>query len=299
MWAASQKHPAAVKALLAHGADVRAKSDVWSQVMAIPPHGFPDYNKDIPHGGETALMFAARVGDVESAKLLVAAGSNVNDADAWGVSATALAAHSNFTDVVELLLDKGADASASKAGFSALHVAILNRNERMAIALVNHGANPNDPIKTWTPSRRSSKDHNIAPELVGASPLWLAARFALPGVMKALIEKGADPLFVHHGDFVPEVGRREDGFPHRTHVTTPLMAALGMGGGEAWAATPTAQKEALILDAVKLALAPGVDVNTADSDGKTALDAARSLRYNSIVSLLTEKGAKARTQGGR
>ena len=100
MWAVSQKHPEVVKVLLAHHADLKLSSDVWTEVMAVPPHGYLPYNKAIPHGGETALMFAARVGDLASAKLLVAAGANVNDADAWGVSATTLAAHSGFTDLV-------------------------------------------------------------------------------------------------------------------------------------------------------------------------------------------------------
>jgi ankyrin repeat protein len=99
MWAVAQKHPAVVKVLLAHGADIKMKSAVWSEVMAVPPHGYLPYNKAIPHGGETALMFAARVGDLDSAKLLVAAGANVNDTDAWGVSATVLAAHSGFRDL--------------------------------------------------------------------------------------------------------------------------------------------------------------------------------------------------------
>src|SRR3984957_705405 len=85
MWAVAQKHPEVVKVLLAHGVNIQAKSDVWSEVMAVPPHGYLPYNKAIPHGGETALMFAARVGDLASAKLLVEAGANVNDADAWGV----------------------------------------------------------------------------------------------------------------------------------------------------------------------------------------------------------------------
>ena len=49
-----------------------ARADAWSQVMAVPPHGLPEYNRIIPHGRDTALMFAARVGDLESAKLLVA-----------------------------------------------------------------------------------------------------------------------------------------------------------------------------------------------------------------------------------
>ena len=59
MWAVAQNHPDVVKVLLARGADVHAKS-VWSQVMAVPPHGLLEYNRAIPHGGDTALMFAAR-----------------------------------------------------------------------------------------------------------------------------------------------------------------------------------------------------------------------------------------------
>jgi ankyrin repeat protein len=293
MWAASQKHPETVKVLLAHGADVKAKSAVWSEVMAILPHGYPEYNKTIPHGDETALMFAARVGDAESARLLVAAGADVNAADAWGVSATTLAAHSNFTDVVLLLLDKGADPGAARAGFSALHLAIMHRNEPMAAALLAHGADPNDPLKTWTPSRRSSSDFNFAPELVGATPFWLAARFGSPGTMRLLLEKGADPLFVHRGEYVAEGEKSEDGFPHRSHVTTPLMAAMGMGRGTAWVPVPAAQREAVALESAKIAAVPGVDLNLADTDGRTALDAARAARYTGVVSFLTERGEKS------
>jgi len=109
-----------VKVLLAHGANIQAKSDVWTEVMAVPPHGYLPYNKAIPHGGETALMFAARVGDLASAKLLVDAGANVNDADAWGVSATVLAEHSGHGDLALYLLGKGADPNEADAGFTAL-----------------------------------------------------------------------------------------------------------------------------------------------------------------------------------
>ena len=48
MWAVAQRHPDVVKVLLAHGADVQARSDAWSQVMAVPPHGMPQYNRTIP-----------------------------------------------------------------------------------------------------------------------------------------------------------------------------------------------------------------------------------------------------------
>ena len=56
MWAASQRHPAVVKALVEHGADLRART----------------------RKGFTALHFAAREGDIESARLLLAAGLDVN-----------------------------------------------------------------------------------------------------------------------------------------------------------------------------------------------------------------------------
>src|SRR5439155_178555 len=60
MWAVAQKHPDVVQVLVAHGADVQARSDVWSEMMAVPPHGLPEYNRLIPHGGETPVMFAGR-----------------------------------------------------------------------------------------------------------------------------------------------------------------------------------------------------------------------------------------------
>jgi ankyrin len=290
MWAVSQKHPSVVKVLLARGADLEARSEVYNEVMAVPPHGFLPYNKAIPHGGETALMFAARVGDLESARLLVAAGANVNDTDAWGVSATALAAHSGFDDVVRFLLDKGANPNAEGPGFTALHEAIMRRDETMVADLLDHGADPNTPLKTWTPTRRSSEDWHFEPSLVGATPLWLAARFTEPAVMKMLVARGADPKFVLHSEYTTE--RNFGQAPLKETVTT-LMAATGMLRVYPWVDVPESEAEALTLESVKLLADSGVDVNAANTDGRNALDAARSLRYKSVIEYLVSKGAKS------
>ena len=288
MWAAAQKHPDVIKVLIAHGADLSARSDVWKEVMAVPPHGYLPYNAAIPQGGDTAFLFAVRAGDLDSAKLLVAAGANVNDASAWGVTATAVAAHSGYREVVEFLLDKGADPNPGKAGFTALHAAIMRRDEKMVTALLAHGADPNAPLQNWTPTRRASQDFNFPPSLVGATPLWLAARYSQPNVMRLLEASGADPLFVHHADFVAG-----EAHTHRKDVATALMAALGMGGGgRAWVEPKRSEREALALDAVKLMTELGVDLNVIATDGRTALDAAKALKYETVVEFLTEHGAK-------
>ena len=127
---------------------------------------------------------------------------------------------------------------------------------------------------------------------MGATPFWLAARFSQPNVMRLLIKHGADPLFVHHSDYVTEAGSR-----HRTEATTALMAATGMGGGTAWVQPRRAEREALTLEAVKLAAELGVDVNAANTDGRTALDAAKALKYETVVKFLVEKHARSGRAG--
>jgi ankyrin repeat protein len=293
MWAVAQKHPAVVKVLLRHGADVHAKTTVWSQMMAVEPHGRPEFNRMIPHGGESALMFAARAGDIESAKLLVAAGANVNDRDAWGVSATALAAHAAFTEMVKFLLSMGADPNAAEAGFAALHAAIMHRDETMVEALLAAGADPNAPVRNWTPTRRASDDFNFPPALVGATPIWLAARFTQPRVVSLLATYGGDPHVVHRSDYYAGGETYDD---HRLESTTVLMAAMGMGGGRPWIPVARPEAERLALEAAKLAVGYGVDVNAANLDGRTALDAATALKYETVVAYLTERGARAGTK---
>jgi len=200
-----------------------------------------------------------------------------------------LAAHAGHPDLVEFLLERGADANASAPGFTALHIAIMRRDEPMAAALLARGADPNAPLTTWTPTRRASADYNFPPALVGAAPFWLAARVMHPGIMRRLVEHGANPLVVHRSEFY-----LNDMYDRRAEATTALMAATGMGiGGAAWIRPPREALEPLMLEAVQAAVELGADLNAANTDGRTALDAAQAAKFESVVRYLVEKGARS------
>jgi len=202
---------------------------------------------------------------------------------------------------VEFLLDRGADPNAAGAGYTALHAAILRRNEKAVAALLAHGANPNAPLLAATPTRRDSEDFFFHNTFVGATPIWLAARFSQPNVMRLLAKHGADPLFVHHVEYPTgsygTYSRVNEG------ATTVLMAAVGMGGeiNTGWAAPKPIEREALALEAVKMAVESGVDVNAANANGDTALHGAAAHDFESVTEYLVEKGAKvdAKNKAGK
>ena len=73
----------------------------------------------------------------------------------------------------------------------------------------------NARLQAWTPTRRQSSDFHFEPELVGATPFWLAARFTQPNVMRLLVELGADPLFVHRSDRIVD-GKEGRAYDHQT-----------------------------------------------------------------------------------
>ena len=134
----------------------------------------------------------------------------------------------------------------------------MRRDEPTVAALLARGADPNVTVKVWTPTRRSSDDYHFMPALVGASPFWLAARFTQPGIMRLLAKHGADTKVIHESNYV-----QGEGYQRRQEKTTAVMAALGMGGGTAWVPVDRAERDALVLETVKLAVELGADVNAA------------------------------------
>src|SRR5262249_14763936 len=115
MWAVSERHPQVVEALIAAGADVKVRSFTYRKVItrSSEPTGGSGPAEIIEQGGYTPLLFASRVGDAVSARLLIEAGASVNDTTPEGASALVTAAHSDKTEVALLLLEKGADPNAA------------------------------------------------------------------------------------------------------------------------------------------------------------------------------------------
>jgi len=334
MFAAAQQHSDVVKVLLEYGADVHAESAVWKQLMAQSPAAHPEHQAWILHGGNTALMFAARVGDLESAKHLLAAGANVDAPSAWGSTPLAIATYSDFGEqflireqtarsivyfdrdrilpgqfgeLIKFFLKRGADPNAGAHRFTPLIAGILHQNDEAVRLLLAHGADPNLPLGDFTPHQRgSTTDFYLHKSWVGASPLWLAARFSTAKIVSYLLESGADPLFVHRGVYYGgspggDLAKRQE------QVTTTLMAAVRMGTGRAWTVRET--DEEMVLATVKLLVEAGVDLNATghgvrfrqrgrvapegSDTSVTVLDGAKALGlgYDSVVQFLVESGA--------
>jgi len=296
MWAAAEKHPDVVRLLIDAEADIRARSRTYPETVTsevTQRAGREELNYTVLRGGSTPLLFAARSGDAESLRLLIAAGADVNDTLPNGMSALVLAAHSGQGAVAGALLEKGADPDAAGIGYSALHAAVLRGDVNLVTDLLRHNANPNAQITKGTPLRRNSQDYNLPATLIGATPYWLAAKFLEPEIMRALIAGGADaetPI---------------------TDGTTPLMAAAGLKEGNGRTAPEQDRRglslvdggklpdEARIAETVRAALAQAVDVNATNRNGDTALHAAALLGYDPVVKLLAEKGANLSVKNNR
>ncbi len=275
MWAAAEGHVAAITVLVDAGAEIAARST----------------------GGWTALLFAVREGQMPAVRALLDAGADVNDAlllkrgrpgtSGSGVAAPAssalvLAVANAHYEIAALLLDRGADPNAAAQGWTALHQVTWVRKPGQGSTgpgptgsgsmtsidlvrkLAKHGANLN--------ARMTSRAQVgvTALNMIGATPFLMAARSADAPLMRVLADLGADTR-------VPN----QDG-------ATPLIVAAGLGThspGE------DPGSEAEVLEAVKVALALGNDINAVDNNGNTAMHGAAYKQVPTVVDLLAASGA--------
>ena len=291
MWAVSQRHSDVTKLLIEAGADIAARSRTYAQTVVgeqTQRFGREELNYTVQRGGSTPLLFAARSGDAESARLLLDAGANANDALPDGASALVVAAHSGQTGVALVLLEKGANPDNADAGYTALHAAVLRSDLTLVKALLARDANPNIAMTKGTPIRRDTTDFNLPATLIGSTPYLLAAKFLEPDIMRALAAGGADLQ-----------AKMRDGSP-------AIMVAAGAGSARNSTRRDidvidggVVEPEIRVLETVRTALDLGADPNATNQAGDTTLHTAALQGHNSVVQLLADRGAQLSVKNKR
>lgn len=289
MWAVSERHPAAVKILVERGADVNARSKF---VPSTTGRGFEGTTPVAAKAGQpaeefsggllTPLMFAAREEDLESAKILVAAGADINATGGDGKDALGLAIFNGSYAVATFLVDSHANVNQADAQrFTPLFWAVDRRNVEtppsfpwmvttdplpLIKKLLDAGANPNAIVNN-TPRGRMREG---SPRIVFGTALMRAAFAGDLELVKLLLSRGADPHIMSKD------------------YETPLMAAAGTGFINGFNKGKSAAER---LEVVKLLVELGEDVNAADSYGITALMVAANMGEIPIIQYLIDQGA--------
>ena len=298
MWAVVQEHPDVVGLLLEYGSDPHARTRtrrdlaMLNKVPSRTAKLSAEIATEIERGGNTAFLLAAQGGGLDSARILLGAGVEVNEAGADGNPPLVVAAFSGHGAFASWLLDEGADPNAAGGGYTALHAATLRSDLETVEILLAHGADPDIPMTKGSPLRRNGSQWALSSAWAGATPLLLAASYLELDVMRALLGGGAS--------FAPAL---PDG-------TTPLLVAAGISverrlnrPGLDHTDTSTDigddccdRVEDGILEAVGILLDAGADVNEANEAGDTAMHAAASGALTSVIQLLADRGADLNVQ---
>ncbi len=293
MWAASERHPAIVKLLLEHGADWKVRS--FDRETKPPKLSAASSISPIARGGFTALLFAAREGDIDTARVMLDAGVDINYGDVDNTTALTVAIMNKQYTFARFLIDRAADVNVVGGyGRTPLYAIVDIRNEDWSTLpnrkpedslpsldllkqLLAHGAKVDTALTAPLPGRSGmdSGDTTLGP---GTTPFMRAARAGDTAGMKLLLQAGADPkLATKEGN-------------------TALMFAAGVGYRD----KNTTGSEPDALEAVKLGLEAGLDLAQANSRGETALHGAAGRGADSIVQFLAGHGAdlNAKTKQG-
>jgi uncharacterized protein len=239
-------------------------------------------------------VFAAREGDLETAKVLVDGGADVNQITEYGWTPLLVATNNRNYKLGAFLLEKGADPNiANKGGWTPLYLATDNRNIeggdypvpkpdmdhlQYISLLLDKGADPNIQVTENTLSRTIfTMQWFFEP---GATAFVRASQSSDTALMKLLLAHGADPkITTDFGD-----------------------TALTVAGGIGWVEGVTYERSAKEnLEAVRMLLDLGLDPNAANHDGRTPVMGAAHKGRNDVIQLLVDRGAKidARDKGSR
>ena len=169
--------------------------------------------------GSTALHWAARKDDVETAGALIKNGANVKASNRYGVTPLSLACINGNATMIELLLKAGADANTIlPEGETALMTAARTGKVDAVKALLSHGADIN-----FKETRR------------GQTALMWAAAEGNTEVAAELIERGADMHAKTKGGFTPLLFAVREG---RIGAAQAMLKA-GASVNETWQAGRT------------------------------------------------------------
>ena len=154
-------------------------------------------------------MFAAREGDLESARIMLDAGVDINLGDVDNVTPLVAAIMNKQYTLAKFLIDRGADVNIVDAGGrTALYAMIDIRNEdwtampnrttddplptmEVVKAIIDHGAKLDVPL-TRPLTVRSGMDFGDNTLGAGATPMMRAARAGDHEVIRLLLAKGAN-----------------------------------------------------------------------------------------------------------
>jgi ankyrin repeat protein len=288
MWASAQSQPEMVALLLKHGAEVNARSAVreWARKVTAEPRA-----QNRPSGGWTALLLAAREGCAACAEALVKGGADIDLGDPDNISPLLMATLNARFDTAAYLIKAGAnvnkwDTWGRAPLYSTVDYNTTPRGGRpdrpssdqttaleVARMLLEKGANPNMMLKLFPPYRSLGQDRGGDSMLtIGTTPLIRAAKAGDVGSIKLLLQHGA----------------RVD-LPNILGIT-PFMAAAGIGSTTIDIRARFRNEEQCI-QAAKLLLAAGADVNARRNNGQTALHGAALWGWTAFVQFLADSGA--------
>jgi ankyrin repeat protein len=283
MWAAARNNAAAIRALVEGGADLKVRTN---NPVSGGGRGNSVFNSS-PPTSFSALLFAVRAGRLDAVRALVDAGADVNDTLSDGESALVVATANAHWEVASFLLDRGADPNAAGAGWNALHQTVHSRRPNLgytpgpvptgntdSIELVNKLIAKGIDIDARMTKNGMKDGQRNRHNRLGATAFLLAAKRVDVEVMKVLAAAGADAK-------MPAA----DG-------NTPLMVAAGTAMwyvGEDGGSMAGHEHEAV--EAVKMSVELGNDVNGRNLVGETPLHGAAFRGVNEIVEYLVGQGA--------